>query len=310
MLSKEKNELLCRIESGSAMGTTLRENFWVPVALSQKLVANGKPIPLRVFGENFVCFRATDGRVGVFNEYCPHRGASLLLARNEDNALRCIYHGWKFHVDGRTVEVPTEPQNAEAFCRSVPLKHYPTREAAGVVWTWFGKSAPKAFPNFEFMSLPPDQVYVTKQLMRCNWVQNVEAGMDSAHVAVLHQAWFGGVNVPTIISDDRAPVYEFEDFPGGFRYAAIRKMKNNKKYIRISRFVLPWYCFIAPSQYPDGDRLVLMSTPVDDTQVIYWNLKYNRRVPLSPSIHNPAEDPDNFPPGIVGGRDEIVGAGS
>ena len=139
MLSKEKNELLCRVETGTPMGNTLRENFWIPVAVSSKLVSNGKPIPIRVFGENFVAFRATDGRVGIFNERCPHRGASLLLARNEDNALRCIYHGFKFSVTGQTVEVPTEPHNPQAFCRTVPLRHYQVREAAGVIWVWLGR---------------------------------------------------------------------------------------------------------------------------------------------------------------------------
>ena len=30
---------------------------------------------------------------------CPHRGASLFFGRNEEDGLRCVYHGWKF--DGR-----------------------------------------------------------------------------------------------------------------------------------------------------------------------------------------------------------------
>ncbi len=290
------------------MGTTLRENFWVPVALSQKLIADGKPIPLRVFGENFVAFRSTDGRVGIFNELCPHRGASLLLARNEDNALRCIFHGWKFGVDGRCVEVPTEPHNPELFCSKVPLKHYPTREAAGVVWGWFGKSAPKKFPEFEWTTLPPGQVYVTKQLLNCNWLQNVEGGMDSAHVSVLHQAWKARGAHTNIIGEDLAPVFEFDMGEVGFRYAAIRNQISGKKYIRVTDYVMPWYCFIPPTSLArDCDRLALMSTPVDDYHVLYWNIVFNPFKPITPSVQYPAADPDDFPPATVGGREKAWG---
>jgi phenylpropionate dioxygenase-like ring-hydroxylating dioxygenase large terminal subunit len=308
MLSKEKNELLCRVETGTPMGNTLRENFWIPVAVSSKLVSNGKTIPIRVFGENFVAFRATDGRVGIFNERCPHRGASLLLARNEDNALRCIYHGFKFSVTGQTVEVPTEPHNPQAFCRTVPLRHYQVREAAGVIWVWLGKGPVKQFPEFEWTKLPASQVYATKQTMRCNWLQNVEAGMDSAHVSILHQAWTGQPGTtPTFVTDDLAPIYDIDKFEGGFRYAAIRTTKADTKYIRVSQFIMPWYCFIPPRDFPYGDRLVLMSTPIDDTHVTYWNVVYNPYKPLTPSFQVPAEDPDNFPPATIGGREEAWG---
>jgi phenylpropionate dioxygenase-like ring-hydroxylating dioxygenase large terminal subunit len=308
MLTKEKNRLLCRVETGSPMCNTMRENFWVPLTVSVKLVANGRPIPIRVFGENFVAFRAGDGRVGVFDELCPHRGASLLLARNEDNALRCIYHGWKYSVTGQCVEVPTEPRNPEAFCRSVPLRHYPVREAAGVVWAWLGSGPAKQFPDFEWTKVPADQVYATKQMMQCNWLQNVEAGMDSAHVSILHSAWVGQPgSTPSFVTDDLAPIYDIDEFDGGFRYAAIRTINNGNKYIRVSQFVLPWYCFIPPRDFPNGDRLVLMSTPVDDTHVTYWNVVYNPAKPLSPSYQVPAEDPDNFPPATVGGRDNAWG---
>jgi len=307
-LTKEENQLLCRVETGSPMCDTMRENFWVPLTVSVKLVANGRPIPIRVFGENFVAFRAGDGRVGVFDEACPHRGASLLLARNEDNALRCIYHGWKYSVTGRCVEVPTEPRNPEAFCRTVPLKHYPAREAAGVVWAWFGSGPAKQFPDFEWTRVPANQVYATKQTMQCNWLQNVEAGMDSAHVSILHSSWMGQPGAtPSYVTDDLAPIYDVDQLDGGFRYAAIRNMNTGNKYIRVSQFVMPWYCFIPPRDFPDGDRLVLMSTPVDDTHVTYWNVVYNPVKPLSPSYQVPAEDPDNFPPATVGGRENAWG---
>src|SRR6478735_4036286 len=130
MLSREDNELLTRTGPGTPMGAMMRE-YWIPVIRSAKLETDGKPERVRLLGENFVAFRATDGRVGFIDEACPHRCASMALARNEDNGLRCIYHGWKFSVDGTTVAVPTQPNNEAEYCKNVPLRHFPVREEAG-----------------------------------------------------------------------------------------------------------------------------------------------------------------------------------
>src|SRR5688572_502921 len=125
MLSLEDNDLLCRVGAGTPMGSFMRQ-FWVPALRSEFLKVDGPPERIRLLGENLVAFRDTTGRVGVFDEACPHRGVSLTLARNENCGLRCIYHGWKFDVDGRVVDVPTEPTSRRAeFAAKVPLRHYP-----------------------------------------------------------------------------------------------------------------------------------------------------------------------------------------
>src|SRR5438105_3088220 len=126
-LSAADNAYLTRVEDGAPMGRFLRENYWFPAILSVKLLADGDPQRVKLLGDRLVAFRSTDGRVAIFNEACPHRRTSLALARNEDNALRCIYHGWKFGVDGTVLETPTQPYEQEAFCKKVPLKSYPTR---------------------------------------------------------------------------------------------------------------------------------------------------------------------------------------
>src|SRR5690606_31204291 len=105
-MTKDENDLLTRVSNGAPMGEMIKQNFWIPAALSEKLEADGTPLRVRLFGENYVAFRATNGQVGFFDEACPHRGASLALAHNEDNALTCIFHGWKFRVDGVTVAAP------------------------------------------------------------------------------------------------------------------------------------------------------------------------------------------------------------
>jgi phenylpropionate dioxygenase-like ring-hydroxylating dioxygenase large terminal subunit len=130
------------------MGAMLRE-YWVPACRSAKLEADGAPERIRLFGENFVAFRATDGRVGFMQEACPHRCASLALARNEGNGLRCVFHGWKFSVEGKCVDArPSRAQQRERFAASVPVRSHPTHEAGGLVWVYMGaQAAPPRFPT-------------------------------------------------------------------------------------------------------------------------------------------------------------------
>lgn len=309
MMTQEDNELLTRVENEAPMGAMLRRHFWFPAALSAKLEAGGKPVPLRLCGRNYVLFRAGDGRVGCFDELCPHRGASLLLARNEDNALRCIFHGWKYSVTGECVDVPTQPDDVEAFCKTVPLNHHPTREAAGIVWVWLGGTGqPPKFPDFEFTHLAPEQCVAMKQITRYNWVQGVEGTMDSAHVGVLHQTSLRNIGQIGLSSRNKAPVYEFDDQPYGFRYAGIRKLEDGRLYTRVNSFVMPWFGFICPEQIPDGDRTAIFAVPVDDTVSIHWNVRYNPHKPLAPhSDFLVLSDHDNWPPAVDGDRENAWG---
>ena len=128
------------------MGRLMRENYWIPAFLSTQVEADGAPLRVRLVGGNYVAFRATDGRIGFFDEGCPHRQTSLVLARNEECGLRCIFHGWKIDVSGKVTDVPTHSPNPEAFAAKVPVAHYPTHEGGGIVWVWLGAQPAPTFP--------------------------------------------------------------------------------------------------------------------------------------------------------------------
>ncbi len=101
MLSVADNELLTRTGPGTPMGELFRR-FWLPALLPSELPApDCAPIRLRLLGEDLIAFRDTSGRVGFVANACPHRGASLFFGRNEEDGLRCVYHGWKFDVTRR-----------------------------------------------------------------------------------------------------------------------------------------------------------------------------------------------------------------
>lgn len=304
-LNVADNRRLTRIEGDAAMGRYLKATQWFPTVVSSALGAGEPPYAVRLLGNNYVAFRARDGRVGFFDEACPHRGASLLLARNEEDSLRCIFHGWKFRVDGVTLEAPTQVRDMAEFCRRVPLKHYPTQEAAGLVWVWLGGADPAPLPDYEFMTFGGEHVWAVRSIQEFNWLQSIEGLVDSAHVSILHQDWIRRMsNNPALANAafDAAPVYEFDDRPNGFRYAGIRQIPEGRRYIRVTEYARPWFCFV-----PSDQGACFMPVPIDDEHTAFWAIRYDADRPIADSPWKPAPDPMNWPPPLPGGRGERWG---
>jgi nitrite reductase/ring-hydroxylating ferredoxin subunit len=318
--TREENETLTKVGPGSLMGELLRE-YWTPVLRSERLEVDGAPARVRLYGRNHVAFRASDGRVGFFNEACPHRGASLALAQNSANGLRCIYHGWKFDVSGKVVRVPTEPKEcAAAFAAGVKLHHYPVREAGGLVWVFpqEGK-APPAFPDFEFNHLPKGHVDVRIGVFRVNWLQAMESVLDSAHLGQLHRSAFDRPNqmIRTeaaraafkIFRDAPAPKFEIEKTAYGFKEGAIRTLPDGRRHVNLRQFVAPYYSFL-PSA-PGDPRTCCISIAHDDqwmSQIIV-TFRLDRpfeQAELDAQWHYSNPDPNNFA-GKLGGFEDMWG---
>jgi len=307
MLTREDNELLCRVGPGAPMGRLLRQ-YWTPALRGAQLEADGAPARVRLLGENFVAFRASDGRVGFFDEGCPHRCTSLALARNEDNALTCIFHGWKIDVTGKVVEVPSEPPERRAeFAAKVRVKHYPVREAGGIIWVYLGeREQPPKFFDFEFNRLPADRVRARRGIVHCNWFQGLEGVLDSAHLGQLHQGWItngegnvGIVNDIQLSNSNSGPVFEFVERPYGFREGALRDLPDGSRYARIREVVYPYFAFI-PTQ-PGHECSMICSIPIDDEWTAQWYVIYQPHHTLTEEeakwgthfIHT-SGDPNNF----------------
>lgn len=269
------------------MGEMLRE-YWLPACRSAKLEADGAPERVRLAGESFVAFRASSGRVGFMAEGCPHRCASLALARNEGDGLRCIFHGWKFSVDGKCVDAPTEPEDRrERFAQNVPVRAFPAREAGGLVWVYLGRKAePPPFPAFEFTGLPEGHVTPRRGLLHANWLQGLEALLDSAHVSFLHRRQLEpppeGPFRKEIgyMRDNGAPRFEFIDRPYGFTEAALREQPNGECYARVREVALPFFSFIPVSAGWPG--VVVCAIPIDDEWTAQWYISFNPSAPIDP----------------------------
>src|SRR5262245_9251529 len=186
MLSHKDNELLTRVGAGTPMGELMRR-YWIPAAFSHQIAEpDGPPVRVKLLGERLVAFRDTKGRVGLIDERCPHRTASLYFGRNEECGLRCVYHGWKFDIEGRCVDLPSEPPGS-TLQRKVSIKAYPCLERGGVVWAYMGPADAKPeFPDLEWTRLPESHRYVTRHMQECNWLQGLEGGFDTSHLSFLH----------------------------------------------------------------------------------------------------------------------------
>ncbi len=303
MLTKDDNEILTRVGPGTPMGNLLRR-YWTPVLLSAELPeADCPPVRTRLLGEDLVVFRDTEGKVGVFAQACPHRGASMFFGRNEEAGLRCVYHGWKFDVTGACVDMPSEPAESN-FKNKVRITAYPTHESGGIVWTYMGpKETTPAFRDLGTESLAPEDQFASKVFSPCNWVQGLEGNVDTAHISFLHQ-YHGtrdipddGTDRPGYVSNalawklwwlDGAPSIEVEDTWYGFRYAGIRKTPNGHDYARVTDFILPYATYIAAT--PVGGDLCIMMVPSDDTT--FW--RYNFAVRVSQRRRSRAANPDLF----------------
>ncbi len=278
MLTREENELLCRVEGAAPMGQLMRRH-WIPALLAEELPGpDSDPVPLRLLGEDLVAFRDTDGRVGIVDRYCPHRRASLVFGRNEDCGLRCLYHGWKVDVDGNVVDMPSEPAGSAL---KLKVKHtaYPTHEHAGFVFAYMGpRDTMPAFTPPPYAPSAKARCAVVKIAVDCNWAQILEGAIDSAHSSTLHStdmmpARVDGAKATEDVwlrpSTDKAPrlVLEATDF--GFKYAALRRPITNaatNDYVRISVFVSPFTVLIPPNNLY---HVANINVPIDDTHTMF-----------------------------------------
>ena len=145
MITQEENDLLCLVEGAVPMGTIMRQH-WVPACMSEEVAErDGKPARVRLLGEDLVVFRDSEGRLGAIDEFCRHRGASLAFGRNENCGLRCLYHGWKFDVNGNVMEMPSEPDAGEALKAEAKLNPIPRGNPAAL--SGYGWAMPKTLPS-------------------------------------------------------------------------------------------------------------------------------------------------------------------
>lgn len=299
MLTQEENNLLCRVGPGTPMGDFMRQ-YWLPLVTTQELSdPDGPPKRVRLLGENLIAFRDTGGRVGLLANNCPHRGASMFFGRNEEDGLRCVYHGWKFNAAGACVDMPNEPPESN-FKHKIQIAAYPCRELSGIIWTYMGpRAVPPPFPpEYGWALAPESHKNIIKYQPQCNWLQSLEGDIDSAHVNYLHsllafaphlgkiaeraQANLPPGRGPSLNSYDNVPHMEVVDTDVGVMYAARRAtVDTGKYYYRVAQLIFPFVTNIAGSGEDGDPGMVKVWVPMDDGHTMVWELHWSLTDPIT-----------------------------
>jgi phthalate 4,5-dioxygenase len=287
MLSHQENTLITRVGQGTPMGNAMRR-YWIPAVLAREIAEpDGSPVRVRLLGEDLLAFRDSEGRIGLVDEYCPHRRASLFFGRNEECGLRCVYHGWKFDVAGTCIDMMNEPEEND-FKHKVRLTAYPTCELGGIVWAYLGPAnALPPPPKFAWTAAPETHLHVTKVIQECNWLQGLEGGIDTSHAPIMHRllsenSTRGGFKPSNPFVRGKAPrlVVDLTDY--GYQYAGIRPLDDADMHIRTYHFVLPFHQ-IRPSRAESGTPLIAGHSwvPIDDETTMVYNWAYSPGAPLT-----------------------------
>jgi phenylpropionate dioxygenase-like ring-hydroxylating dioxygenase large terminal subunit len=293
MLSHEENQLLTQTGPGTGAGEYFRR-YWLPALLASELPEpDCAPVRIRLLGEDLIAFRDTRGQIGVLDEFCPHRRASLYWGRNEECGLRCVYHGWKFNVEGSCVEMPNEPPEY-GFANKVRIASYPAREYGGVIWAYLGPTERMPqLPKLEWARAPETHRYISKRLQDTNYLQAVEGGIDSSHSNFLHasvdafrltDAYLEKVKQSDNLRAkyhilDKAPRFTIQKTDYGLIIAVRRNAEEDAYYWRLTQFLLPSHTIIPyqPGHSIHGHCWV----PRDDETCWVWTMSWNPDVPLS-----------------------------
>ncbi len=277
-ITEEINERLVRTGPGTDVGEVFRR-YWIPALLSEEIAEpDSAPVRVRILGEDLVAFRDSSGEVGLVAAYCAHRLAPLFYGRNEECGLRCVYHGWKFDTQGNCVDMPSEPPYSK-FRLRVSIKAYPVYEAGGVVWSYMGPTrAMPAAPDYEWMRVPSTHIGISKTNERCNYLQAIEGGIDTAHSSFAHNNDI--TNQRQLRSLDPHPKLEVDLKPWGFTYGSTRNVSEDQSYIRVYQFMMPNQQMRAslvdaegnPAKTPALDGHIWV--PIDDENTWVYNIHY------------------------------------
>ncbi len=278
MLAQKENELLTRVGAHTPMGELMRR-YWLPALLAEEIPApDCAPVRVCLLGERLVAFRDSAGKVGLLGEHCAHRGTSLFFGRNEACGLTCIYHGWKYDVDGNVLETPAEPPGRD-FKKKLRHLSYPCKEVAGIVFTYMGPAERQPLlPRYEWYDLDGAQVCPVKSYLECIYLQGIEGDFDSAHTSFLHNNNLANAER---LKRDGAPMLEAEDTPYGMRAISIRKVGADRIYVRTSPYIMPSFSIVPgpPTEKFDDDdiRGFRFWVPIDDRATWLYILNMRKK---------------------------------
>ena len=282
MLIAEQNDLITRTGPGTSAGQLMR-CYWQPAALADELSGNRPVKPVRVLGESLVAFRDGQGRYGLIERGCPHRGTDLAFGRLDHAGLRCSFHGWLFDVTGQCLETPAEPEGSR-LCANIRHKAYPVVEKSGILFAYMGGGETPAFPHLDCFTAPATHTFAFKGRIDCNWLQSLEVGIDPAHTSFLHRFFHdeepeqgygklfrdrsidSELPMTRIMREFPRPQIEVESTEFGMRVITLRRISDANTHVRITNLLFP-NAFTIPMS--SEMTITQWHVPIDDERH-YW----------------------------------------
>ncbi|UCE32079.1 MAG: Rieske 2Fe-2S domain-containing protein, partial [Burkholderiales bacterium] len=282
MISAEQNQRMTRVGPGTPAGMLLRR-YWQPVALLEELQGPRPIRPVRLMGEQLVLFRDEQGRYGLLDRDCPHRGADLAFGRLEDGGLRCPFHGWLFDAEGHCLQTPAEPDDSK-LCQRIRQRAFRVVERSGILFAYLGPEPAPDFPALDCFAAPATHTFAFKGLIECNWLQALEVGIDPAHASFLHRffededpaqaygrqfrAASAGSQMPMtrVLREFPRPEIRVEPTDYGLRIFALRALDTGEVHVRVTNLLFP-QAFVIPLSFEM--TITQWHVPLDDTRC-YW----------------------------------------
>src|SRR5918992_998911 len=253
MLSKEENELMTRVGPGTPAGEMLRR-YWWPVAFTEVVQPEARPIKVKLLGEEFVLFRDGSGKLGLLELHCSHRGTSLEFGRVEKNGIRCCYHGWLYDRAGKCLEQPAEPEGS-TFKDRIQHPAFHAQDAGGLVFAYVGPEPAPLLPGYDLLVREDGCRVVGGGEEFCNWLQRAENSADGAHSIALHAAGYPNMAM-------KRPTIEWEPTPFGIKETT---WIEGVSKARISHFVFPSHVRHSAARIDEEPRQVIrFRVPKDD----------------------------------------------
>jgi 5,5'-dehydrodivanillate O-demethylase len=264
MLTKEENELITRVGPGTPGGEFLRR-YWFPVAYPSELTDEQPTRFIRILGEDLVLFRDKSGNVGLIQDHCAHRGASLLYGRVEERGISCAYHGWLYDTAGNCLETPAEPTDSK-FYLTVKMRAYPVKKFIGMYWAYLGPLPAPEIPRYDvWVRKDGHRDLILQPQLDANWVQPMENSMDPAHLQILHQTIaFRGRTPPSTTRGFTDDVEKFDFYETEYGIIKRRTYKNGH---------VDEHPVIFPNILRQGDATQIR-VPIDDTHTKIFFVRF------------------------------------
>jgi phenylpropionate dioxygenase-like ring-hydroxylating dioxygenase large terminal subunit len=166
-------------------------NQWY-IILDAREVPQGKPVGVTRMGEKLVIWRDPHGQVTCMRDLCPHRGVALSVGQLKGECIECPFHGFLYDTSGRCRLIPANGREAEPP-KAFQIYTYPTREAHGFIYIWWGDPR-EVYPELPFFDSIVEEKY-SYATLRDHWATHysraIENQLDVVHLPFVHHNTIG-----------------------------------------------------------------------------------------------------------------------